>query len=93
MLHSVVDVEAQLLEVGDDYQAGIGVLVLVAESLRLDFRQVGGFVVFQFDDANHLVVEQNGSVGFLGVGFVLLFGDEVEISTGKVTSSAEPVRP
>lgn len=37
ILDSIVDIEAQFLEVGDDYQTGIGMLALVIESLRFDF--------------------------------------------------------
>ena len=34
-------------------------------------------MVFQFYHANHLTIELDGTVGFLGVRLVLLLGDEV----------------
>ena len=44
--------------------------------------EVGGLVVFQFYHANHLTVELDGPVGFLGVRLVLLLGDEVIVGRG-----------
>ena len=79
MLHRIVDVESQLLEVGNDDKTGIGMLVLVAEGLRLDLREVGRLVVLQLDDAHNFSVNQDCPIGFLGVRLVLLLGDEVEV--------------
>ncbi len=79
MLDGVVNIKTQLLEIGDDDVFGVLVLALIAESLPLYVAEVGGFMVFEFDDTDDLAVSQNSAVGFLGVGLVLLLGDEVEI--------------
>ena len=78
MVNGIVDVKSQFLEVGDDDQPRAHMLALVAESLSLDFREIGGLVVFQFDDPNNLLVQQDSTVGFLAVGLVLLFRYQVE---------------
>ena len=36
-------------------------------------------MVFKFDNAHHLAIHQNGTVGFLRVGLVLLLGNQVVV--------------
>ena len=72
MVCGIVDVQTQLLEVGDDDEPRAHMLALVAEGLRLNLREVGGLVVFQLYHAYHLAVQQDGPVSLLGVGLVLL---------------------
>ncbi|MBQ6062097.1 MAG: hypothetical protein IJK87_00515 [Prevotella sp.] len=57
----------------------MAVLALVAKCLLLDFREVGGLVVFQFDHADDISVDDDGTVSLLGVGLILPFGDEVVV--------------
>ena len=79
MLDRVVDIETQFLEVGDDNIARVLVLALIAEGLPLDMAEVGGLVIFEFDDTDDLVVTEDSAICFLGIGLVLLLGDEVEV--------------
>ena len=78
----VVDVEAQLLEVGDDDVEGFFVLALIVEGLCLDFAEVRRFVVFQLNHTHNLAIDEDGTIGLLAVGLVLLLGGEVEIGVG-----------
>ena len=77
MLHGIVDIEAQLLKIGDDDQPRSHMLALIAKGLRLNLRKVGGLVVFQFDDANHFPIQKYSTIGFLGVGLIFLFGNQI----------------
>ena len=77
VLDGIVNIETQLLEIRDNHIPCIAVLALVAERLTLHMTEVCSLMIFQFYNTDYLAVSENSSVGFLGVGLVLLLGDEV----------------
>lgn len=79
IVDGIVDIEPQLLEVGDDDQPSALVLALVAEGLSLDLREVGGLVVLQLYHADDFSLQQDSPVGLFRVGLVLLLCDQVVV--------------
>ena len=53
-------------------------LTLIVERLRFNLREVGGLVVFQLNHTYHVAVKKNGTIGLLGVRFVLLLSNQIE---------------
>ena len=80
MFDGVINIKTQFLEVGDDDQPSIRMLALIIESLCFNLRKVCGLMVFQFYYTNDFAILKNSTVSFLGVGLVLLFGNEVVFS-------------
>ena len=78
-VNGVVDVEAELLEVGDDDIDGFLVAVLIAKGLSLDLSEVGRFMVFQLNHTHHLAGHEHGAISLLAVALVFLLSDEVVV--------------
>ena len=54
-------------------------LVLIAESLIFNTSKVWCLMVFQLNDTNRLIVNQNGTISLLGTDFVLQLRSEIVV--------------